>query len=414
MKVLRDYQVELSTQAAGILLDKKIVYLNFSPRVGKTLTALETCKKVGANNVLFITKIKAFSSIKSDYDGFGYQYNLTIINKESIHKIDRNDFDFIVADEAHGLFATFPKPNNFYKIYKKRFGHLPIIMLSGTMSVESGSQIFHQFQVSDYSPFRKYTNFYKWAKDFVNIKQKQLGYGLINDYSDCNMIEVNKIIEPYILRFTQEQSGFTSTVNKHILDCEMKPVTKTLIDRLLRDSIIEGDSEVVIADTAVAMQQKVHQLGSGTIKFQSGNSKTIDDSKAVFIKEYFKGKKIAIIYYYKEELNMLKEVFKDLITTELDEFNETNKIYVGQQISSCEGISLAKAECLVFLNFGFSGKNFIQAIDRLTLKERPTNDVYFIFSSVGLDKQVYKSVSKKENYNNSQFKKDYGNSNSRV
>jgi len=155
------------------------------------------------------------------------------------------------------------------------------------------------------------------------------------------------------------------------------------------------------------MQQKVHQLGSGTIKFHSGNSKTIDDSKAVFIKEHFKGKKIAIIYYYKEELNMLNEVFRDLITTDLEEFNVTDKIFVGQQISSCEGISLARAECLVFLNFGFSGKNFIQAIDRLTLKDRPTNDVYFVFSSIGIDKQIYKSVSKKENYNNSQFKKDY-------
>jgi hypothetical protein len=411
---LRDYQQQLSTQASEILLDKKIVYLNFSPRVGKTLTALETCKKVNAQKVLFITKIKAFSSIQSDYDDFSYQFRLTIINKESIHKIDLNDFDLVVADEAHGLFSTFPKPNNFYKIYKKRFGHLPIIMLSGTMCVESGSQIFHQFQVSDYSPFRKYTNFYKWAKDFVNIKQKQLGYGLISDYSDCNMIEVNKIIDPYTLRFTQEQSGFISTVNKNILECEMKPIIKTLIDRLLRDSIIEGNGEVIIADTSVAMQQKVHQLGSGTIKFHSGNSKTIDNSKAVFIKEHFKGKKIAIIYYYKEELNMLNEVFKDLITTDLEEFNITDKIFVGQQISSCEGISLARAECLVFLNFGFSGKNFIQAIDRLTLKDRPTNDVYFVFSSIGIDKKIYQSVSKKENYNNSHFKKDYGNSNSRV
>ena len=404
MKELREYQVELSTQAADILLHKKIVYLNFSPRVGKTLTALETCKKVKANKVLFITKIKAFSSIQSDYDDFKYDFRLTIINKESIHKIDLNDFDLVVADEAHGLFSTFPKPNNFYKIYKKRFGHLPIIMLSGTMCVESGSQIFHQFQVSDYSPFKKYTNFYKWAKDFVNIKQKQLGYGLISDYSDCNMIEVNKIIDPYTLRFTQEQSGFTSTVNKHILECEMKPITKTLIDRLLKDSIVEGSGEVIIADTSVALQQKVHQLGSGTIKFQSGNSKTIDNSKAVFINKYFKGKKIAIFYYYKEELNMLKEVFGDYITTDLDDFNNSHRNFVGQQISSCEGISLAKAECLVFLNFGFSGKNFIQAIDRLTLKDRPTNDVYFIFNSIGIDKKIYQSVSKKENYNNSHFK----------
>jgi len=143
MKKLRDYQQQLSTQAAEILQDKKIVYLNFSPRVGKTLTALETCKKVNAQKVLFITKIKAFSSIQSDYDDFGYEFRLTIINKESIHKIDLNDFDLVVADEAHGLFSTFPKPNNFYKIYKKRFGHLPIIMLSGTMCATNVTAICH-------------------------------------------------------------------------------------------------------------------------------------------------------------------------------------------------------------------------------------------------------------------------------
>jgi superfamily II DNA or RNA helicase len=55
---LRDYQIELSTKGSEILKRKGLVYYNFSPRVGKTLTALQTCQNVNAKDVLFITKIK--------------------------------------------------------------------------------------------------------------------------------------------------------------------------------------------------------------------------------------------------------------------------------------------------------------------------------------------------------------------
>ena len=121
MLKLRDYQVSLSKEGVDILRRKGLLYLAMQVRTGKTLTALEICKLYGAKKVLFITKIKAFSSIQWDYDNFGYEYELTIINKESIHKIETNIFDLIVCDEAHGLFGTYPKANNFTKIYKKRF-----------------------------------------------------------------------------------------------------------------------------------------------------------------------------------------------------------------------------------------------------------------------------------------------------
>jgi hypothetical protein len=398
---LRNYQIELSNKGSEILKRKGLVYYNFSPRVGKTLTALQTCQNVNAKDVLFITKIKAFKSIQDDFNAAGYIFNLTIINKESIHKIEHNNFDVIIYDEAHGLFSTYPKPNNFYKIAKSRFSKIPAILLSGTMCVESGSQIYHQFNFSDYSPFKHYINFYRWAKDYVKVTQKQLGYGLINDYSKCNIVAVNKIIEPYTLKFTQEQSGFVSKVNKHVLNFPIS--NKFLIDRLKRDNLIEGKDELIIADSGVKLMQKIHQIENGTIIFESGNNKILDYSKGEFIKDYFKGKKIAIIYNFKNELTLLQDVFKDQCTIDLNEFNNTDKHYLGQQVSSCEGISLSKADCLVFYNFGYSGKNFIQAIDRLTLKDRPTNDVYFIFGKGSLTEAIYKTVSKKEKFNIKQF-----------
>jgi len=157
MLQLRDYQVRIANEATKILSDCGFVYLSLEVRCGKTLTALETCKLYGAKKVLFITKIKAFSSIQGDYDNFGYKFDITIINKESIHKVLTNDFDVIIIDEAHGL-AAFPKASKYQKDIRKRFSKVPMIFLSGTPTPESHSQWYHQFWVSNHSPFNDFAN----------------------------------------------------------------------------------------------------------------------------------------------------------------------------------------------------------------------------------------------------------------
>ena len=87
----------------------------------------------------------------------------------------------------------------------------------------------------------------------------------------------------------------------------MSEQTKTLIKRLEKDLVIEGQNEIILADTPVKLMQKVHQLSSGTIKFESGNYGILDKSKAVYIKELFKGQKIAIFYKFKAEFELLNK-----------------------------------------------------------------------------------------------------------
>src|SRR5690606_13322938 len=120
------------------------------------------------------------SSIQSDFDGMGYDYIITITNYESLHKLESYDFDLIIYDEAHGL-SGFPKPAVRTKFIKDKFYDTPCIWLSGTPAAESYSQYFHQFFVSKFSPFKEYTNFYKWSKDFVNVTQKRIGTHTVND-----------------------------------------------------------------------------------------------------------------------------------------------------------------------------------------------------------------------------------------
>ena len=402
---LRKYQEEIANKANKILSECGFVYLSLEVRCGKTLTALETCKLYGAKKVLFITKIKAFSSIQGDYDNFGYKFDITIINKESIHKVLTNDFDVVIIDEAHGL-SAFPKASKYQKDIRKRFSKKPIIFLSGTPTPESFSQWYHQLQVTDKSPFKHYTNFYKWANDYVNVTEQNLGYARVKVYKDGKEHEILKSVQPFILTFTQAEAGFTSEVNEHILECPMEDITYDIIKRLKRDKIVQGKSGLILGDTGVKLMQKVHQLSSGTCKFEDGTSMVIDYSKAKFIKWKFENEKIGIFYKFKEELTALKSIYGSDLTEDLDEFNQTNKIIALQIVSGREGISLKNAKYLVYYNIDFSATSYWQSRDRLTTMDRNTNDVYWIFSKGGIEKNIYKSVMNKKNYTLSNFKRE--------
>lgn len=408
-KILRDYQIKNALECTEILKEKNIVYLQHSVRTGKTATALQIVKNCGFECVLFLTKKKAIGSIIGDFNEFEFfeHFLLNVTNYESLHNVDLSrNYDLIILDENH-VNSAYPKPSIRTKAIKQKFSKLPMIMLSGTPATESSSQWYHQFWLSDFSPFRKYTNFYKWAKDYVNVKQKHLGYGLINDYSDGIEEKINLVLNPYIHKFTQENAGFTAKVKENILYCDIKQSTKNVIDKLKKDLIVKGSEFTITADSAVKLQSKIHQLYSGTCKFDCGNSKVIDDTKARYISERFKGYKIAIFYYFKEELEMLKDTFQDNLTTDLTEFNYTDKNIALQQYSASEGLNLSKADFLVYLNFGFSGCKFIQSLDRMTTINRTENNVYFIFSKGGIEEKIYNSVSKKKRYTLNQFKKDY-------
>lgn len=408
MKTLRNYQEDLSHRAVQILKDKGIVYLAMEVRTGKTATAINTALLYGAKNVLFLTKKKAISSIEEDLIDFGFDEffdNFTVTNDESLHKVE-GCFDLVIHDEHH-RFGAFPKMGVTTKLFRQKFSHLPMIFLSGTPHPESYSQVFHQFHVSKKSPF-KHKNFYVWAKEFVRVKDKHLAYAVVKDYTDAMDYLITPIIKPYMMTFTQEQAGFTSTINEHILYCPMDSKIERLIKRLISDRIIEGKDEVILADTGAKLQQKVHQMSSGTVIFESGNSKVLSHAKSEFIKKTFKVQKIAIFYKFKSEWKALKDVFGDTLTNDLDEFNTSDKNIALQIVSGREGISLKQATSLIYYNIDFSAVSYWQSRDRLTTMERATNNVYWIFSKGGIEEKIYKVVNAKKDYTLKVFKQNYG------
>ena len=405
-KTLRDYQVSISQQGVEKLRTLGIVYYALQVRVGKSAVALETCRLFGAKKVLFLTKKKAISSIEDDYRDFGFTFDLTVINNESLHKIKDNDFDVVIGDEFHRVGGSFPKPSKMAKDFRARFFNIPLILLSGTPNPESYSQIFHQFWVSKFSPFKE-KNFYRWADNYVKVFQVNYGYGNVNDYSKANEAKIRSVTDKYFITYTQKQSGFETVVKENFLSVEMKQTTYNLADRLIKDRVIESTTGTILSDTAVKLQGKLHQIYSGTIKFEEGNATAFDLSKAEYIKEYFKENKIGIFYKFIAELDALKQVFGDNLTTDLEEFNATDKNIALQIVSGREGISLRNADYLVYYNIDFSAVSYFQSKDRMSTIERLTNDIYWVFSKGGIEEKIYKAVSKKKNYTNGVFKRQY-------
>lgn len=403
----RDYQQNIIDRGTEVLLTKKFLYLSMEVRTGKTLTSLGILDKMmSVNRVLFITKKRAISSIESDYNLLDPDYELQVINYESLHKIDQGGWDAVVCDEAHGM-GAFPKPSKRAKAVSEliRKNKPYVILLSGTPTPESYSQMYHQVYSIPNNPFNKYSNFYKFASDYVTVTTKRIGGFMVNDYSDAKETIIDDM-NPYTISYTQKEAGFESSIKEKILFVDAPESLMVMCSKLKKLLVLEGEDEVILADTSVKLMQKLHQMYSGTVKFESGNSMVLDLFKAEYIYNNFCCNKIGIFYKFKEELNAIKKVYGDNICTDLDEFNTTDKSIALQIVSGREGISLRNAKYLVYYNIDFSATSYWQSRDRMTTKERLENEVFWIFTEGGIESKIYKAVSKKKNYTLNHFKRD--------
>lgn len=404
----REYQRDIIEKGSEILSKNQFLYLAMEVRTGKTLTSLGIADKCEANRVLFVTKKKAISSIEADFNMLKPLFHLCVINYESLHLVaDNCKWDLIICDEAHSM-GAFPKPSgratlvaSIIKKYKPM-----VILLSGTPTPESYSQMYHQVYGIPNNPFNQHKSFYRFCDEYVKVKERKINGLMIRDYSNGLETIIEKM-KPFTINYTQSEAGFVAETKEQVLEVEMKESTYKLINKFKRDLVVQGKDELILGDTPVKLMMKMHQLFSGTIKFESGKSMVIDHTKAQFIYDNFCDHKIGIFYKFKEELTALQDIFKDELTTELSVFEDTNKSIALQIVSGREGISLRKADYLVYYNIDFSATSYWQSKDRMTTKDRLENEVFWIFAKGGIEHDIYKAVTKKKDYTLQHFKNDF-------
>lgn len=408
---LRDYQREISAQAARLLEERKICYLSMECRTGKTITAFEAARIYGAKRVLIVSKLKALKGIADDYNAMSAQFNplfsLEMINYESAHKI-AGAFDLVILDEAHTL-GAFPRPSKRAQELKRVCTGLPIIYLSGTPSPESFAQLFHQFWVSSFSPFQ-HRNFYAWAKDgFVNVRQKQINGYMINDYSDANEAKIKAIAGDLFLSYSQQDAGFFTLSDEYVLRVRMKQDTAQLFQMLKRDRVARIGDFTILGDTPAKLLTKLHQISGGTIITESGERAILDASKAEYIKRAFNGRKIAIFYVYQSEADLLYKVFPNH-TEDAHTFQRSGNdcVFIAQVRKAREGVRLDTADALIFYNVEYSYLSYEQGKNRILSKERETPaPVYFICSDCGIESAILDAVHHKKDFTLSYYRR-YG------
>ena len=405
--VLRPYQAEAAISLVALLQRYGIAYLRGEVRTGKTFTALEAIRLIGYKSVLIVTKKKAIASIEADRDAIGLTEAVTVTNYEQLPKFAGDHFQLLLIDEAHGV-GAYPKPSKrFNDIRQVGYSHL--LLMSGTPSPESYSQLYHQFRLGR-AIWSGYANFYDWAKSgYVDIGSKYVGTGQqVNDYSKANEARILADIEPYTVTITQKSAGFTTIIQEHTHYVQMKPRTYRLAKRIMTDGVIgRPDCRSVLADTGAKAMSKLRQIYSGTVITEAHGAVIFDTTKAQFIMEHFSGK-LAILYCFKAEGDMLRKMFGPNATDSPEQFNANpDAIYIGQILSSREGVNLSTADHLIFMGIDYSALSYLQGRDRASYLGRDrANQIHFIFAARSIEPRVYALVRNKETYTGSHYAAD--------
>ncbi len=396
---LYDYQKAIVEQATSILANKHIVYLNMGMRTGKTRVALSIAKNY--NNILFVTKKRVINFVYKEISELGITANITVINYEQLHKYITEKYDLVVVDEAHSI-GAFPKPSLRAKLLKAicSKNDCDVVLMSGTPFPESLSQCYHQFYISNFSPFSNYKNFYQFANDYVNIILKRVSATTtVKDYSHCKD-SVLAILQPYTITFSSEEGNVNTPKKEYIIYVSDDQIEKYLYQIIKLGIIRDLD---YYKSNASEQFEKAWQLCGGFIYL---------DDKPVFL-SYKKAEALRslegytiIFYKFIAELDILKTTLGAELTTNVAEFQSGSYKYIAlQYLSGREGINLSIANNIVYYNLDFSYTSYSQSLERASCKLKDSVNVYYIFyENIAFERRILDTLKDKKNFNLRTFK----------
>lgn len=397
---LKPHQIKAAKEVTKILLEHNFALLEGECRVGKTLTVAEVVYYMYSNKIidtcLVITTASSKSDIISQFQDYIKDDNFKIefCAMTSLHKAGKK-YDLLVCDEYHN-FGYIQKKNLKNKLLDT-IDHKHKLGMSGTPFTENFADAYSLFPCY----YKKYKNFYAWAKIYVNVKDKRFGQGTFKDYTEVkNEKAIKDDIAKYIYKVTQEEAGFKATVVDVIHLVSSKRVD-SLTAQIKKDKVIQIENHKILADSQAKEFQIVRQLQGGALKISNSEFVEISFFKLNFIEQNFLSlcKKIAIYYDYKAEYYMLEEFLinrKYNITDDFKKFNKTdyNTVFLGQFLSKREGVNLSASDDLIFYSIPYSNLTYQQTRQRCLTMDK-TEDVRCHFLLTPFELKVYKKVIKK-------------------
>lgn len=388
-----DYQIELAKDAITTLRSYGIVYLAAEERTGKTLAAILVAEEYNAKHILVVTKKAALDGWTDTLKAFKHRKNYIVTNYHQARKQTGN-FDLVILDESHSYISAFPKPGKIWKELRPICANKPIIYMSATPNAQGPQQLFHQFALSSYSPWKKHGNFYKWFELFGKPYSIKIGGIPIRQYDKCDKKLILGSCEHLFITKTRKELGFEHEPSDHIHWIQLEENTKAVYNELLDHSIVHLKAGILVCDTTSKLRFSLHMLEGGVAKIDDDYLVLANEEKINHVLETFgDSETLVIMYNYKAELTKLQKIFK--------------KATLLQATSYAEGVDLHKYENLVIYSQDFSTARHTQRRARQANKNRKTPIVvHHLLVKKALSHQVYKTVSlNKKNFVDSVFER---------
>lgn len=397
---LREHQKVLVSRCLDVLKSKHLCYLAAEERVGKSLVALDLIYQLCELHqiALILTKKKALEgwlfSIAKYRDGI-LKSRVLVTNYEQVSKLTINP-SFVILDEAHHGIGAYPRYSKTAGLAQKfAYDANYVLLLSATPHAESYSQLFHQFNISRFSPFDHYRDFYAWFKDYGIPEFQWVGGRQIRKYNDTQVDKIKEAVEPYFVRMSRREAGFDFEPIDHIHLVELSDIEKSHIETLKRTRVLELETKrantkmVYEADTPTKLISALHQLEGGTLKFDKKGWYIWEAPKEQLSKVNYildnwgDTNDLAIFYNYVAEGDLLRKYFKNAL--------------ILQGTSYAEGIDLSHIRTLVIYSQNFSASKYIQRKARQCNYDRKEPiHVHFLLAKGEISDMVYESVAKKQ------------------
>lgn len=376
-----------------LLLKHRKYCLFYEVGTGKTFTALSALMELPSGKVLIAAPKRVLEGVWKKDDNYDLsKHDVTYLNYEKIAR-DKNfqyrRFDYIVLDEVHRLKGRTTKTSRKFRQVTLTAQY--VWGLTGTPQANSYADVYNIYRNMNIVEFdMNYDEFvarYYFTKDMMSD----------SGYPFKILLDARKDRLPELIF----RIGKHSTV-KRIKDCIDLPDKRTEIVKIpgmVSKKYKEIEKGILSYDdyekTMIKLEQinKLHQAANGFVYDLNSNPIVLTNKNPKF--EYLKDmledmleqtERVIIVYYYKYDLEVLKQL-KYSWTIDPNDF--PNKQILFLQAGQAEGLNLQYCNYMIFYTYDYSFLKFEQMSGRIYRDGQKNNVVYTILIS---DKTIEEKI----------------------
>lgn len=388
------HQLDLGSRTYKILKGFGLAYLSGEERTGKTIASIVCAELCDIQRVLIVTKKKAYDDWNSVLKNLDKNHVYSLTTYHQIHKVSTK-FDLCIIDEAHNYISSYPRTGAIWDNVKKAVYGKPLLFLSATPHPQGYQQLYHQFALSAWSPWRNYSNFYKWFKDYGLAYTIDIQGIPRTQYDKSKQDKIIQESEHLFVTATRKELGFAHEPEDVIHTIKLDQETKDVYNEIVTHELVKLRIGTVVCDTSSKMRVVLHQIEGGTLKTDEGSHTLKNQEKIDFIMNKFgDDPSMVIMYNFKQELIKLKEHFKQAV--------------ILQATSYAEGVALHMYDHLVIYSQDYSTARHSQRRARQCNihRDKPIL-VHHLIVKKAISSQVHRTVNiNKKNYIDSLYERN--------